>query len=80
MPAPTREPHPQIAKATTYHPLKRALLAATDEPYFIALITNADSSEPYKPRTYRQAISGGDAKQWEKSIEDKVNSLTKNHT
>ena len=80
VPAPVREPRPRIAKATTYHPLERALLTATDEPCFIALIANADSSEPYEPRTYREAVSGGDAKQWEKSMEDEVNSLTENHT
>ena len=58
-----REPHLRIAKATIYHPLERALPAATEEPCFIALIANADSSEPYEPRTYRQAVSGEDAKQ-----------------
>ena len=86
MPAPVtasalaREPRPRIAKATTYHPLERALPAVTEEPCFIALIANADSSEPYEPRTYRQAVSGGDAKQWESSMEDEVNSLTENRT
>ncbi len=59
----TREPRPRIAKGTTYHPLERTLLAAADEPCFIALIANADSSEPDEPRTYRQAVSGGNAKQ-----------------
>jgi len=80
VPAPAREPRPRIAKATTYHPLERALLTVADEPCFVALVANADSSEPYEPRTYRGAVSGGDAKQWEKSMEDEVNSLTENHT
>ena len=62
MPILAREPYLQIAKATIYHPLKRALLAATNEPYFIALIVNIDSLEPYKPRIYREAVSGGDIK------------------
>ena len=75
-----REPRPRIAKATTYHPLERALPAVIEEPHFIALIANADSSDLYEPRTYRQAVSGGDAKHWEKSMEDEVNSLTENHT
>jgi hypothetical protein len=77
---PAREPRPRITKATIYYPLKRALLAATNKPCFITLIANIDSLKPYKPRIYREAISGGDIKQWEKSIEDKVNSLTKNYT
>jgi hypothetical protein len=85
-PVPARESRPRIAKGTTYHPLERALLAAADEsaiidePCFIALIANTDSSEPYEPRTYRQAVSGENAKQWEESMEDEVNSLTENHT
>jgi len=75
-----REPYLQIVKVTIYYLLKRALLAVTNKPYFIALIVNIDSLEPYEPRIYREAISGGDIKQWEKLMEDKVNSLTKNYT
>jgi hypothetical protein len=75
-----QEPRLRIVKATTYYPLKRALLTATNEPCFITLIVNVDSLEPYEPRIYREAISGGDVKQWEKSMEDEVNSLTENHT
>lgn len=41
VPPPEREPHPRNAKATTYHPLERALFASTDEPCFIALVANA---------------------------------------
>ena len=62
MPTLAREPCPRIIKATIYYPLERVLLAATDEPYFIALIANIDSLEPYKPRIYREAVSGGDIK------------------
>jgi hypothetical protein len=59
-----RQIHPRIAKTTQYHLLERALLAKTDEsPYLIALIAGADTSELYKPRTYREAVGGGDAKQ-----------------
>jgi hypothetical protein len=57
-----REPYLRIVKATIYYPLKQALLTATNEPYFIALIINIDSLEPYKPRIYREAVSGGDIK------------------
>ena len=63
-----------------YYPLERALLTVADEPCFVALVANTDSSEPYEPRIYRGAVSGGDVKQWEKSMEDEVNSLTENHT
>jgi hypothetical protein len=77
---PVRETYPRIAKATQYHPLERALLAATNESHLIALIANADSSEPYEPQTYREAVTGRDAKQWEQSMEDEVNSLTENNT
>ena len=80
VPALAQEPYLWIAKATTYYLLKQALLAITEEPCFIAFITNADSSEPYKPQTYKEAISGGDTKQWKKLMENKVNSLTENHT
>lgn len=85
-PASKRKLRPRVAKETIYHPLERALLATTyksavtNKSCFIALITNADSSEPYEPRTYRQAMSGGDAKQWEKSMENEVNSLIENNT
>jgi hypothetical protein len=65
--------------------LERALLATTDEsldesPHLIALIAGADTSEPHEPRTYREAVGGGDAKLWEQSMEDEVNSLTQNKT
>ena len=68
VPVPARESRPRTTKATTYYPLKRALIAVADEPAttnescFIVLIANAESSEPYKPRTYRQAMSRGNAK------------------
>ena len=62
MPAPAREPRLRIAKSTIYYPLKQALLTVANEPYFIALIANIDSLEPYKPQIYRGAISGGDVK------------------
>lgn len=76
-----REFYPRTAKTTQYHPLDRALFANTDEsPHLIALITSADTSEPYEPRTYKEAVGGGDAKQWEQSMQDEVNSLTENET
>jgi hypothetical protein len=84
---PVRESRPRAAKTIQYHPLERALLAEDDENdehneplQFIALIASADPLEPYEPRTYRQAVGGGDAKQWEQSMEEEVNSLKENNT
>ena len=90
---PVRESRPRAAKTIQYHPLERALLAEDDENdehdehdehdeplQFIALIASADPSEPYEPRTYRQAVGGGDTKQWEQSMEEEVNSLKENNT
>ena len=62
MPALAREPRLRIIKLTIYYPLKRALLTVADEPYFITLIVNIDSLEPYELLIYRGAISGGDIK------------------
>ena len=62
MPVLTREPRLRIAKLTIYYPLKRALLIVANKPYFVTLIANIDSLEPYKPRIYRGAISGGNIK------------------
>jgi hypothetical protein len=62
VPTPVQEPCLRIVKTTIYHPLERVLLAATNKPYFIALIVNIDSLEPYKPQIYREAVSGGDIK------------------
>jgi hypothetical protein len=76
-----REIHPRTAKITRYHPLERALSAKADEsPHLIALIAGADTSEPYEPRTYREAVGGDGGKQWELSMEDEVNSLVENKT
>jgi hypothetical protein len=84
---PVRESRPRAAKTIQYHPLERALLAEDDENdehdeplQFIALIASADLSESYELRTYRQAVGGGDAKQWEQSMEEEVNSLKENNT
>ena len=68
VPVPARESRPRTVKATTYYPLKRALIAVANEPAttdkscFITLIVNVESSEPYKPQTYRQAVSRGNTK------------------
>ena len=62
VPALAQEPYPRIAKATIYYPLEQALLTIANKPYFITLIVNIDSLEPYKPRIYRGAVSGGDIK------------------
>ena len=59
---PAQKPHPQIAKTTIYHSLKQALFAITKKPCFVALIANANSLEPYKPQTYKEAVSKGNAK------------------
>jgi uncharacterized membrane protein (DUF2068 family) len=56
------EPYLWIIKATIYYPLEWVLFTATDKSCFITLIVNIDILEPYKPRTYREAISGGDIK------------------
>ena len=47
------EPYLWIVKATMYHPLEWALLAATNKPYFIAFIVNVNNLEPYKPWIYK---------------------------
>jgi hypothetical protein len=79
----TRESHPRAARAAEYHPLERALACHDDDtelPNAFALLADSDSSEPYEPRSFREAISGGTAKQWELSIQDEVNSLQENNT
>lgn len=79
----TREPHPRAARTAAYHPLERALVSYdvdNESPKLYALLADSDPSEPYEPHTYREAISGGTAKQWESSMQEEVNSLKENNT
>jgi hypothetical protein len=79
----TRESYPRAARMAEYHPLERALTSYNidDEfPRLFALLADSDPSEPYEPRTFGEAMSGGTAKQWESSMQDEVNSLKENNT
>jgi hypothetical protein len=79
----TRESHPRVARTAEYHPLERALISYDiddESPKLFALLATSDPSEPYEPRTFREAASGGAAKQWESSMQDEVNSLKENNT
>ena len=74
----TREYHSRAARTMEYHPLERALVCHDDDtksPKLFALLADADYSEPYEPLTFREAMSGRTAKQWELSMQDEVNSL-----
>ena len=51
-----------------------------ESPKLFALLADLDPSEPYEPHTFREAMSGGTAKQWESSMQDEVNSLKENNT
>ena len=51
-----------------------------ESPKLFALLVDSDPSEPYEPHTFREAMSGGTAKQWESLMQDEVNSLQENNT
>lgn len=65
-PPKTRESHPRAASTAEYHPLERALISNdmdSESPNLLALLADSDPSEPYEPRLFREAMSGGTAKQ-----------------
>ena len=75
------------AKAKDYHPLERALPAQFDQTHFdklppelLAFIAQSSPTEPFEPRTYRQAVGGSDFEKWDDSMTEEIDSLLENDT
>jgi hypothetical protein len=70
------------AKTKDYHPLERALPAQFNElpPELLAFIAQSSPTEPFEPRTYRQAVGGSDFEKWDDLITEEIDSLLKNDT
>jgi hypothetical protein len=75
------------AKAKDYHPLERALPAQFDQTHFdklppelLAFISQSSPTEPFEPRTYRQAMGGSDFEKWDDSMTEEIDLLLENDT
>jgi hypothetical protein len=49
-------------------------------PELLAFIAQSSLTEPFEPRTYRQAVGGSDFEKWDDSITEEIDLLLENDT